>query len=348
MEKRTRLVARSILQLLSDEELRQAYSSTATRELADSATRAFIIEKILDEVPTDDLLRADNLRELLPEKIGQLVSAFRSILMQFEKADLIALSNSLSKQLLTEDMRKDEIVDKILVGVPVSQIIESEYLRKKLKSRKVERSQKEEMLLRKGIGNLQKNLDSISDQIVDWQQTTATNFEKLLARVQSVEKMFDVGAIPDLYDYLQAFYEEAAGLGEKLTPDDFHEIDLRLREKLKIDDRTLILKGIELLLAHYFLTQVKGIQWKPPLDQFLKIFKEEFSKIQIIGDKAEIPALRDRICSKMGMSDAMFDQLLLEAWENNLVKLEPGAPIGEYNVKYLVTEDGKKFYYVKM
>lgn len=348
MEKRTRLFARSILQLLSDEELRQTYSSIATREMADSATRAFIIEKILDEVPTDDLLRADNLRELLPEKIGQLVSAFRSILMQFEKADLIALGDSLSKQLLMKDMRKDEIVDKILVGVPVSQIVESVYLRKKLKSRKVERSQKEEMLLRKGIGNLQKKLDGISDQIVDWQQTAATDFEKLLARVQSVEKMFDVGAVPDLYDYLQAFYEQAVRLSGKLTPDDFREIDLRLREKLKIDNRTLILKGIELLLAHYFLTQVKGIQWKPPLDQFLRILKEEFTKIQIIGDKAEIPALRDRICSRTGISEAMFDELLLDAWSKNLVNLEPGAPIGEYNVRYLVTEDGKKFFYVRI
>lgn len=65
-------------------------------------------------------------------------------------------------------------------------------------------------------------------------------------------------------------------------------------------------------------------------------------------DQAEIPTLRKHVCQRMGISDEIFDELLIDASEKDYVKLDVGRPIGEYDVKYLTTKDGLKFYYAKL
>jgi hypothetical protein len=95
------------------------------------------------------------------------------------------------------------------------------------------------------------------------------------------------------------------------------------------------------------MTKIKDMEWKPNFEEFLKAIKEEIPKIQILPNQAEIPTLRERVSQKLGISESIFDEQLIEAWKRGYVKLDVGAPIGRENVKYLKYGQSS-FFYVKL
>lgn len=350
MQRQRKNSLKLFLQLLKDEELEELYRSFGKKDALEGYSRAFIIKKIDRSIDLKTLLENDYAVRLLLDKMGDLVSLFEAYIRRLDIGDLTKMYRQFGKEKpLKEDMKKSEIVKDMFVNIPLLELMKSKLLRERLKPKYV--SVSDIKTLRKEIESTKTNTERLSSNLGLISTRIASmdhDLKGLSEKLESVEDLFNVGATPDLLSYLKAFYDEAVLMDERLSPESFQSVSQRLQEKLKIDQRTFMLKGIELLVAHYFLTRTKSLLWKPSLESFMKILKEEFEKVKMVGDQAEIPKLRTFVTRRMGISDVMFDHMLESAWKEDRVKLDVGAPIGEYDVKYLVTEDGNKFYYVKL
>jgi hypothetical protein len=339
-----------LLQLLSDEELRKLCLPLGKKETIERYTRAFLIEKIQRSMGLEEILRNKQISQLLLDKIDRALHFIEASVGRLDRDDLIKICKQLGKEeIVKENMKKSQIVRTIFANLSILELLKSKHLQERLKPKYLSISDFKS--LRKEIESLKADIDHLSSDLGFVSQRISTmnyDLKDLSVRLKSVENLFSVEASPDLLAYLRAFYEEALSIEDKLTPESMRDVSQRLQKKLGIDQRTFILKGIELLLTHYLLTQTKFLLWKPAPEDFMKILKEEFEKIKIAGEQAEIPKLRSRVTKRMSISDEMFDQMLIEAWKEDRVKLDVGAPIGEYDVKYLITEDGNKFYYVKL
>jgi len=342
MEKEAKTAMKRLLQLFSNDELRQFYSSFGKRQMAKESDRAFIVDRFLDDLSIEELLNSSYLREVLPRRMDELVTSFESVLERFDKSDLIRICRSLGREgLATKDMKKTEIIDKMSRNFRLSDILKIDLFQKRLAMRKPKHvSPKDVRFLSDKTISIIGDLDTLG-------QKTDQGLNRVTAKLQSIENMFKLDQTPDLYKFLEAFYQEATRIGYRPKPEDLNKIVERLRERLHVREWEFILRGMQILLAHYLLTEIKQMEWKPSLDQFLNVFREEFEKAKILENRAEIPNLRNRVCARMGVTEGAFDELLIDAWRRGIVSFEPGAPIGEYDTKYLVTENGQKFYYVK-
>jgi len=95
------------------------------------------------------------------------------------------------------------------------------------------------------------------------------------------------------------------------------------------------------------MSEVKSFLWHPTVTDFIAILKNELASLNPSGDKVDIPTVRSLMTKKLGIDEQTFDELLIEAWKKDKIKLEAGAPIGEFDVKYLTTHEGQKFYYIR-
>jgi len=342
-------IKKLLLQLLSLQELRELSLSFGEGKMARDATRKFMIERIAKAISDEDFLKNNSVVLSLLSKTGTIISCFWDWLGQLEKSDLKKISEEIGeKGLVTEDIPKSQILKQIMANIPLHELLKSKHLNALMKAKSVPKISAK--ILEKELRALETNISSFSNDVKFLLEEIAVVKKELAdvsSVVQSLEKRVDIEKVPDIETFLQALYEEAISISE-MTPESFRGVSQRLQKKLGVDERTLIFKGMELLLTHYLLTQVKLLPWKPSLDEFLRIAKEEFEKVKITGDQAEIPTLRERVSKRMSISDQLFDELLIEAWKKDYVKLDVGAPIGEYNVKYLTTEEGRKFFYVKL
>jgi len=342
MEKEARHAMKRLLQLLSDDELKRLYLSFGKRRVAEEPSRDFVMGRFLDDVSIEELLGSSLLKAALPRRIDELVNSFESVLERFDKSDLMRICKGLKKgDLATKDMKKTEIIDKMSRNIQLSEILKADVFQKRLTVRKPKH------VSPKDVRFLSDKIVSTIEELYTLDKKTDQGLNTVTARLQSIENMFSLDKAPDLYKFLEAFYQEATRIGYRPKPEDLNKIVEKLRERLHVGDWEFILKGMQILLAHYLLTEIKQMEWKPSIDQFLNVFREEFEKAKILENRAEIPDLRNRVCERMGITDGVFDELLIDAWKKGLVSLEPGAPVGEYDTKYLVTEDGRKFYYVK-
>lgn len=326
------------------------YYSLGGKDSLEGRSRSFVIEKIQHSAEFQNFLSINQAARMFFGKLDVASSFFEKSITQLERADLVKICKDFGiDKLIREDAKKSDIVKTLLGNVSTIEVLKNKLILQRLRPKYIStldiRSLKKELeFLKTEVSDVSDNIRSLSDKI--W--TVDNEMKELSVRLKSVEGIFEVGSAPDLQTYLKALYEEAVALGEKPSPDSFHGIAERLQRKLGIDERTFILKGVELLLAHYFLSHVRDLPWKPAFEEFLKVVREEFDKVKITGDQAEIPKLRTNVTRRMGISDEMFDNLLVNAWKEAYVKLDVGAPIGEYDVKYLVTPEGNKFYYVKL
>jgi hypothetical protein len=338
-----------LLQLLSIEELRELALSFGEHKIAQNATRKFLIERISGAISDEDLLKQRSVVLSLLAKSGAIIDSFWDWIQKLEKDDLRKVCEDVEKkELVKEDATRSQILKHIMADIPLSELLKSKHLSGLMKAKSAPKMSAK--LLEKEVKALETSISSFSNDVKALSEEIAVVKKELVdisSQVRSLEKRVDVEKAPDIEALLRALHEEAISIGE-INPESFRGVSERLQKKLGVDERTLVFKGMELLLTHYLLAQVRLLPWKPSLDEFLRIVNEEFERVKITGNQAEIPALREHVGNRMNISDQLFDALLTEAWKKDYVKLDVGAPIGEYNVKYLTTEEGRKFFYVKL
>lgn len=350
MNKRKENPIRRFLRLLTDDELNQLYALFGKKELLKGYSRSLLIDTIERDMSYEEFVKNEYIFNLALSKLSLTASLTESIAKRLEKVDLIGICRDLGMEgIVSNEMEKARVLREILDSIPTLELWKSKRFQERLKptyisATHIKSLQKELNILNDNVGSISNEIKFASNKI----SLMDKDIKSLSMRLQSVDGMFNTGTAPDLQAYLKAMYEEAAATGEHLVPEAFQGIGDRIQKRLGIDERVFVLKGLELLLTHYFLTQVKLLPWKPSLEDFLEIFKAEFEKAKVTEDQAEIPTLRKKVCQRMGINDELFDELLIDAWKKDLVKLDVGRPIGEYDVKYLATENGRKFFYVKL
>jgi hypothetical protein len=353
MERNREKTLEHLLHLLSLDELRQVYTTIRMDQLDAGYSRSFIISKIRQKITIKDLFANELSASLLLSKFDELSAFVEKTISNLEKVDVIRIyeeytSEKPNKRKLSEDLGKTEIIRYLLTEVSIPQIISSQRFKKASKSKTlsvdvIKSLEGEVLKSQEDISRILNRYEMMKAKVFDM----ARDFKDFSEKTKSVEAVFDVENIPSLYDFLGALYDEAASLNSNLSPEVFKGVLERLKTKTGTDDRTFMIKGLQLLLVHYFLTNVKLLRWKPRIGVFLKIFKEEYEASRPVGQQAKIPILRERVCRRMGIDEGLFDELLIEASKEGFVGFEMGQPIGEFNIKYL-EKDGLRYYYVRL
>jgi len=351
MQNRKKVPLRKVLQLLSQEELKQLYLSLGKKESLEGLSRGFIIDKIQRSTKIEDLAKNEHVMLLLVSKVDELLSLLRGIIAKLEKSELIKMCHDIGlKKASGENITKSEMIGKMFDTAPIADLLRNKRLQERLRPKYI--SIADIRSLEKEFESLKTETDDISSRlsfISHGISKSENEIKEISHSLKAIEEFFDTGKSPDLQTFLKALYEEAVSTVGKPSPESFDDIVERLQNKLGIDEREFILKGIKLFLTYYMLSEVKDLPWQPGFEDFMKVLKEEFDKDRTkFGEKTTIPSLRDRVCRRMGISDEMFDNQLIKAWKENYIELEAGAPIGEFNIKYLVTKNGQKFYYASL
>jgi hypothetical protein len=240
-------------------------------------------------------------------------------------------------------------LEEILNKIPLGELVTNKRLLKRVKPKYVSvadiRSLKDSIeLLGKETSSVSDDIGLLSDRVSSMEESN----KQTLVKIKTVDEVFETANLPDLETFLKIMYDESIRIGEKPPAASFHGLADRLRTELGVSERNFVLKGFELLLIHYLMSAARSLQWRPSLERFMEILKEEFDEEVPMKDKIDIPSMRNRVSRRLAIEGELFDEMLTDAWRKDLVKLEAGAPIGEFNVRYLVTPDGQKFYYVRL
>jgi len=350
MQPNKKFAINCLLWFLTRDELKQLYASLGGNESFNEWSRGFLIKKIRGMINPLDLFENKTVAPLLLDRIIQIIIFIEKTIQNMEKSDLLKIYQKITSKDLTQrgDLKKSEIVQQILDEIPINVIIKNKFFRNRLKPKYVTISDIKS--IKKDLEDLNTQLNWISNIIRLVSNRTYSSDEALkliLERVDSLNNIFETGENPDLETYLKALYEEAIHITEKPSPTLFRDIDKRLQRKLGISERIFTLKGMQLLLIHYLLSEIKKLSWQPRFEDFVKVLKDELNKESRIKERVDIPSIRARICKRLDIKEEVFDDLLEQAWKEDLVKLEAGLPIGEFNAKYFVTKDGKMFYYIR-
>jgi hypothetical protein len=337
------------LRLLSLDELKYVYKIVGKQESLEGLSREFAISKIQSAIEPRDFFKREEIATLFLDKIDRLIDFTEKLIGGLERSELIKVYEDLAaNKWKKESASKSAILERLLNDFPLEEIIKNKLFLRRLKPKylsiaDVKSLETYAIQLKENTTQINDNLGLVSDKT----SLVEESIQNLSRRLQSIENVFDSGTAIPPYEYLKALYEESMGIEGRLSPETFEGIIERSKKKIGINEQEFVLKGVELLLVHYLLTNVKLLEWRPPIDDFMRTIKEEFSMLKPIGNQAEIPLIRDRVRKKLGISDEMFDDLLIAASKKDLVRFEMGRPIGEYNVKYLV-KDGIKYYYLKI
>lgn len=342
---------RRVLQSLETDKLRTFYNSQVSMpKLSEKAPRAFIIDKIIEKSDPENLLDDKTLVIALAEKFDQISSTVETILSDLDLESVTKICKELGVVETESPRSKADIVRKLISEVPLSKIWESKAFTQKLRPRAVPASDLKR--IKTGLSTMHKMLGDFnkkqSETIRDLFEENRGEIRKVLWEIQETKKNLGLDQFADLEEYLKAFYEQALTTTGSLSADHLKKADQEVLHKLGMARLPFLMEGLELLLLHYFMTNIKSLQWKPSLESFMTIVRQEFAKIKGVGEQAEIPALRERVCLSMGISEETFDDMLTQAWEKKLVDLDIGRPIGQANVKYLITRAGSMFFYVKL
>jgi len=349
-----------ILTYLTTEELVELYEFITKIKISSDArtNRSWLLQRLKQIETKKVLLESEYIHSLLPKKLTQLVSFFESSLRDLDMIDLTKICKEINREdLLKEGMRKQEMMRKIRQNISILKIINSksfkDALRPKIASQRDVRKigSNIRIYLRKDIEENRRKIEELSSSIRNvFNNITVINrkIDNIDKKLEDVEKIFDIEPTLNLSKYLEVLNEEFGLIDSDISTEIFNEIDAKLRVRLNIDNRTYFLGGLQLLVLFYLMRHKNELKWKPKFDVFYDALKEEFDKVQVIENQAEIPALRERVCKRLSITDDIFDNFLLEAWNKDYVKLDIGSPIGRFNVKYLVTSQGQHFFYVKL
>jgi len=342
---------KKVLLRLTKQDLRNLYFSyNIGPKLSDEASKEFIIDKLLEKVSPEDFLKNKDFLTEMIDQFDQLSSVFVEILSNLDKADLVKICKEVGKDEISQSRNKSEIIEKLVAEVPFSKIWKSKSLQKRLKPTRISSSYLKG--LKTDINALIRTVKELEKRHTETANKSSDKIDKRIAQVmgelQSIKHKFEADEEADLENYLNAFYHQSLNTGDTLSAEKLRDINKRILDKLSIDRWAFTRQGLELFLTYYFLGQTKNLHWKPSFETFMEVVRQEIAKIKSIGERAEIPALRRRVCTRMGISEETFDNTLIEAWEKGVVRLDVGAPIGRHDVKYLRTKEGNLFYYVTL
>jgi len=338
---------KKLLQHLSAEELRLLYIQyERAPRISKVPTKSFILRKIVEEIPSNRLFGNPKVSSMLSTDFEQLYSFFRTHILDLDKSDLDKICENVGQSGLAKKYKnKSRLVDKLFENVPVHKILESGVLQRKLR---------EKPALKRDIRKIESAIKALSrdceqmlrsdSESLQYVQKIQERLQQLIGQQEELTAFLGMKASPDTMAFLELFRRELVSLDEPLSPEKLFEIIERVQKKLNTDELSFILKGLEIMLSHYLLSQVKNMQWPPDFQEFVRIIREEIPKIQILPNQAEIPALRERVSQRLGISDSAFDDQLIQAWKKGYVKLEVGAPIGRGKVNYLKYGQSEYFY----
>jgi hypothetical protein len=338
------------LQGLSIEELKQLYASyTEAKTIAATPAKSFLIEKILESVPSEHLLRCRKLSLVLTSDFEHLYSFLEASILRLDQNEIEKLCEELGQTELAKKYKdKRKLLKQLLESVPLDNILQSNIVQKQLCTKTVFRYDVRKIETKiKELGKEIEKLKSESSDTLSMIQSIYKKLEQMSKIQEELISSLSMKAAPNEIELLKMLREEAISIDKSLSPEKLGEIRNKALSRFQTGELSLTLKGLELLLFHYFLTKIKNMQWKPNFEEFLKIIREEIPKIQILPNQAEIPTLREKVSQRLGISESTFDEQLIEAWKRGYVKLDVGAPIGRENVKYL-NYGQSSFFYVKL
>ena len=341
-----RLLAGRLLSLFSQDELSRIFESTTGERPSEKTPPHVISGRLLGLEVQDRIFKDPIFLKLLSEKL-QTISSL-----------IVKLSSSLPKKQLEEAARKFGLslkpresstsISEGLVGNLRMPGLITDVIMPSVDSLK-QQAQKESSKMKRS------SRSDVAIQSVNERTTSMLNIlERIQTRVNEVESglketrqetQFPV--LPDFGQYLKALRNEIVNSGQAIDSPDSAKMFDRVAKALGINKRTMFYLSLSYVASQYSLESVRNLKWKPTLDEFYRAISKVFASVRIIGDRAEIPPLRDATCTYLGIDAATFDELLGRSWKEGRVGLETGAPIGQYNVKYLEI-DGRKFYYVKL
>jgi len=338
----------NLLQLLSAEELRQLYVQYHKEPtISKTAAKSFVLRKVIEEVPLTCLFGDSKVSSLLSVEFEELSAFFRNRLLDLDRSDLDKICQDFGKSELSKKYKsKSKLIDRLLQDIPVHMILGSNVLQRKLrkKAEPIREIRKIESAINDLIRTLQKMTQKESEHLSHVEDTYERLQESLRHQEEELKAFLGMKASPDAMKFLEIFRKELVSLGEPLSAKKLCESIERVRSQLQTDELSFTLKGLEILLAHYLWNKVKDMQWPPDFQEFIHIIREEIPKIQILPNQAEIPALRERVTQRLGISDSVFDSQLTQAWKKGFIKLDVGAPLGRNNVKYLKHKQSEYFY----
>jgi hypothetical protein len=337
-----------IFHLFTLEELKQIRISLGFSDGVEVGSRGFTISKTQSETKVDNFCANTNVMSITIKKIDELAALVEELIEGIENQDLIKIFEEItSKKLNVDNLKKSEISRRLFDEVPLDQILQNKRFQERFKPRYVTTSD---------IKSINENLNSVASEIANFHNKIEflKNEVKIIHgsvseinnKVRPIEDTFKIDKTQFAEKFLQVMYDFSTHITEKPDPAIFYSIVDKLRKEIGVDEQTFLIKGSELFLAYYFFSQIKRLDWKPNLDTFVKVINEEMKRIKPNGERIAIPLLRDCISRQIAIDEISFDKLLLEAWKTGKLKLEVGAPIGEFNVKYLVDDEGQRFYYV--
>lgn len=334
---------------MSMEELKQLYASfPEAKPIVATPEKSFLVKKILESIPSEHLLRNKKLSLVLLSLFEQMHSFLEANILRFEQNEIIKICEELGQTELAKKYKdKRKILKKLLENVPLENILQSSIIQKQLSAKTAARYDFRKMETK--INELRKEVEKLKAESSDILFTIQNMQEKLWQLIKEQEEIISslrMKRAPNDIELLKVLREEAISI-DTLSPEKLSEIRNKVLSRFNADELSLALKGLQLLLFHYFMTKIKDMEWKPNFEEFLKAIKEEIPKIQILPNQAEIPTLRERVSQKLGISESIFDEQLIEAWKRGYVKLDVGAPIGRENVKYLKYGQSS-FFYVKL
>lgn len=345
-----KILAKRLLRLLDPDELKELFVHLTGEDMAEGSSREFMISRLQNTVDARNLLKNERVAPLIVDKISDVLAFIERTIGHLEREEIMRIYRDLtSEKLRKENSTKSEILEEILDKIPSVELIKNKRLLERMKPKYV--SIADIRSLRDGIELLKKETSNASDDIglLSDRIFSAEDFLKqALTRLKTMDEAFETTELPNLETFLKIMYDESIKIGERPTAESFHGLAERLRMQLGINERSFVLKGVELLLIHYLMSAARSLRWRPTLESFTEILKEEFEGKGPIKDRIDIPSLRTRISKRLAIEEEVFDDMVIEAWKKDLIKLEAGAPIGEFNVKYLVTRDGQKFYYIRL
>lgn len=341
---------KKLLNHLSAEELRRIYRLyTKNPTVSEIATKNFVLRRIMEEIPSDQLFSNPKISSILASEFEKLLSFFRNRVQDLEESEVRQICVDLEEEETSKKYKsKAKMLDQLFKNVSIGKIMESKLLQKKLRPK---------LPARKDIRKIDSSIKALSEDLKQLYQKDSDllpYIQRLEQKIQYIMKhqeelatLLGMNGCPDTLSLLESLRKELIASGEPMSPNALVKIIKKAQDELHTDQLSFTLKSLEVMLSIYLLDKIKKMQWPPDFQEFLRLLREEIPKIQILPNQAEIPTLRERVIKRLGISEPVFDKQLVQAWLKGNVALHSGAPRGRDEVKYLEYK-GNKYFYVSL
>lgn len=353
----SKMAAARVLKSMSSADVRNLYYSLGlTPAIAEAASKDFVIGKIIEKTDVNNLLKDKEFIVRIMENYYMISTGLERTLDDFDRETIVEVYKELSKEALVEEEKKLKIIERLIVEIPFDKIWKSKTLRKRITSQKLskadlKRLSKEISSLNQGITEMwgkhqEKNVESFNE-LENRIQHTIMEIQQLSKQQEMLLGLLSMKDAPSASDFLESFRKELLALQDTLSPERLCELVEKSKSRLRTNDFAFTSRGLEIMLAYYLSTKIKKMEWPADFEEFVKTVQEEIPKIEILPNQAEIPTLRERVTSRLGISEGNFDKQLVQAWQKGYVSLHSGAPRGREEVKFL-EYDGNKYFYVSL